>query len=477
MNKLLALLALVVLPTWAALPLPQVPLLEMAPVDVEAALRADAGKAAPQPYRFAVPIPVAITPLTHGRWETLADGRQMWRVRIRSAGATSLNFGFTQWLMPEGAALRVYAPEGADLRGPYTAANNNAARQLWTPIVRGDEAVIELVVPSRLRAATTLLLGRVNHGFRGFGAKAQGQAKSGSCNIDVACPDAAGWDDEIRSVARYTVAGALLCTGQLVNNTAQDFTPYFLSAAHCLSGAAAATTVYYFNYETSTCGGTPDGALDQTVIGAAMVATSGTSTAAGSDFVLLRLLQAPPASYGVHYAGWDRRDVAPRGVTGIHHPSGDEKRISFDFDPLTITAYLEDGGTGVTHLRVGDWDRGVTEGGSSGSGIWNSDHRLVGTLSGGYSSCEAPNDPDWYGRFHQHWSAGFTPLNSVATWLDPGGSGAEFLSGADPGSPTTSPPPSSGGISGPGGDGGGAISPLAALMLLGFSLRRRLRRR
>ena len=41
------------------------------------------------------------------------------------------------------------------------------------------------------------------------------------------------------------MAGFAVCTGALVNNTAENGTPYFLTANHCLGNPN--TWVYYFN--------------------------------------------------------------------------------------------------------------------------------------------------------------------------------------------------------------------------------------
>ena len=452
------------------------PVLEMPAVDVAGVLAKDDQLKGPQPYRFAVPMPVQINPATEGRWSTAEDGRALWQLAVHSAGATSLNFGFTRYALPEGAELRIVAADGRSTLGPF-GSEHNAQGQLWTPVIRSDAATIELRLPAALREQVQLTLGSVNHGFRGFGAKDEISAKSGSCNIDVVCSDGNAWRDEIRSVARFTIGGALLCTGQLVNNTARDFAPYFLTANHCLMTAAQApTTVFYWNYQTSRCGGTPDGSLDQTQSGALFLAGSGGGTDVGSDFTLMQLLQRPDPTFKVYYAGWDRRDLAPVGVTGIHHPNGDEKRISMDFDQTFVTAYGQTPDSVLsslmpTHLMVVSWDRGVTEGGSSGSGIWNREHRLVGQLSGGASSCDAAKEPDWYGRMFSNFNGTASPLTSLGRWLDPQGN-VEVLDGADP---ATTPPvlpvtPVNGGSGGASTGGGGAM-PLSLLLLL--MLRRR----
>ena len=460
-------------------------------VDVAAALRADAAKPGPQPFRFAVPTVVSMTPATDGEWQLAADGMAVWQLTVRSAGATSLNFGFTHYALPEAATLRVLAADGNAAIGPF-GPEYNTLGVLWTPVLRSDTAVIELRVPALQREAVQLTLGSINHGFRGFGAKTETSegvsAKSGSCNIDVVCADGNEWRNEIRSVARYTIGGALLCSGQLVNNTAQDFRPLFLTANHCLMTAAQApTTVFYWNYQTSRCGGTPDGSLDQTQSGALFLAGSGGGTDLGPDFTLMQLLTTPSAAFNVYYSGWDRRDIAPVGVTGIHHPNGDEKRISLDFDPTFVSAYAQQPDSPLsalmpTHLMVVSWDRGVTEGGSSGSGIWNRERRLVGQLSGGASSCDAPKDPDWYGRMYSNFTHLATPLTSLASWLDPQGT-AETLDGLDSKailSPAPAPPPSA--VPNPGsnprsnnsaGEGGGGAMLMWLLLPAAIWQRRR----
>lgn len=446
--------------------------------DLRALLAADAAQPGPHPWRFAAPIPVLVTPLTHGSWSS-ESGQPVWRLTLYAPGAKNLNLGFGQFALPPGASLALQGAGGVDPRGPY-GADSAAAGQLWTPVIRSDTVELALTLPAGAsRSEARIVLTQVGYGFRGFGAKDEVEPKSGKCNIDVACEVGDEWRNEQRAVARFTIAGALLCTGSLVNNTAGDFTPYFLTASHCLPAhALAPTTVYYWNYETSECARrAPNGSLDQTQSGAIMLSTSAGQTFVGSDFVLMQLLQAPSADWKVYYSGWDRRDLAPVGVVGIHHPNGDEKRISFDFDPTQIADYVEEPTDGVTgtHLKVVEWDLGVTEGGSSGSGIWNFEHRLVGTLSGGYSSCDAPKDPDWYGRFEQHWGANDTPLTGLAFWLDPDGTGAEVLDGADPNGIDLSKKPGSAAKSAPASStvASGALPLLGSLLLLGAALLRR----
>lgn len=455
--------------------------INMPAVDVTAISSARAKNGKPAPFQFALPINVFITPAAEGQWETLADGRLLWRTVIYSENASSLNFGFNRYFMPAGGELYIYGIHGEDIRGPYTDAQNNGSGQLWTPVVPGHEAVIEVDLPARARDHLVLELTRVNHGFIEFW-KAGTADKSGSCNVDVACPQADAWRNEIRSVARYTISGSFLCSGQLINNTQQDFTPYFLTANHCLSTAAqAAATVYYWNYQASSCGGARDGSLNQTQSGASLSATSSVS-----DFTLLKLTQKPDTAFKVYYAGWDNRDLEPSGATCIHHPAGDEKRISMSNHPTHATSYGTSFGAGgsndQSHLQVEKWDVGSTEGGSSGSGLWNNEHRLVGQLHGGNASCDAPNESDWFGRFAVSWDSGGSAFNSLKPSLDPLNSGVQTLDGADPAMPgarasnSSSPSPNPGTAS-PATDNNRFGGALPLLTLMGLTALTCLRRR
>ena len=407
-------------------PLSAVNRVVMQPVDKEALLAEDVLREqqglAP---RYAVPIETGLTPRNAGTWEKLATGEKLWRLRVRSENASSLNFGFGRYVMPAGGKLFLYSADGSSIRGPFTDKDNEAHGELWTPVVLGGEAVIEVSIPEGSAPFLELSLTSINHGYKEFWVGKSD--KSGSCNVDVVCPEGDDWRDEIRSVAVISTGGSTFCSGFLVNNTDNDQTPYFMTANHCgINSGNAASLVTYWNYETSVCDGYPDGSLDQYNTGSIFRATR-----SASDFTLVELDDAPDPAFDVHWAGWDNSDADPTSATAIHHPATDEKRISFEDDPLTTTSYLNASVPGNgTHLRVEDWDVGTTEGGSSGSGLWNQDHRIVGQLHGGHAACG--NDlADWYGRFSVSWDAGGTSATQLKDWLDPDDTGAVTVDGID----------------------------------------------
>lgn len=122
------------------------------------------------PYRFAEGRKVSVNPSNSGTWEDLGADLRLWRLRIHSPGALNLNLGFTRYRMPEGGSLFIYAPEGEGFLGPYSDADNEEHGQLWTPILDGEEVVLELIVPTDRRYELQLDLSSVNHGFKGFGS-------------------------------------------------------------------------------------------------------------------------------------------------------------------------------------------------------------------------------------------------------------------------------------------------------------------
>jgi V8-like Glu-specific endopeptidase len=380
-----------------------------------------------EPPRFADTWEVFITPGTHGTWEALDEKTQLWHLRITSTGALSLNLGFTRYSLPHNAKLFVYATDFSDVLGPYTEADNAAHNQLWTPVVLADDIVVELTVPSESVDDVQLELTAINHGYRFFGEPLA--TRAGSCNVDVICPEGDPWRAEIRAVGVISTGGSTFCTGFMVNNTAENQTPYFMTANHCgITSSNAASLVVYWNFESPVCGQQGGGSLSQNQTGSFWRAGSSSY----ADFTLVELDSAPNPAHHVTFAGWNKGGAEATTAVAIHHPNTDEKSISFEFQSTQTTSYL---GTSVpgdgTHHRVIDWDIGTTEPGSSGSPLFNQDHQVIGQLHGGYAACG--NDlSDWYGKFARSWTGGGTNTTRLSNWLDAGGTGATFVDTLDP---------------------------------------------
>ncbi len=419
-------------------PKASLPIFEVEAIDAAALRFEDEASAKSQavrsgPVRYALPEIVSITPEKHGTWTKTDDGA-IWRLEIAAPGATDLNFGFGRFHMPDGATLHVYSLEDSYFQGPYTKQHQQDSGELWTPVVPGERAVIELFVPTEAAFQPAITLTQVGRGYRDLFT--QGLAaivKQGSCNNDVVCSVGQPWADQIRSVAVYGTNGSTFCTGTLINNVEQDGRPFFLTADHCnITSSNASSVVTYWNFESPNCGQLSGGSLSDNTSGATLRARD-----ASNDMSLLELASVPDASYNVYYAGWDARtSTAPQGSVGIHHPNTDEKAISFNDDPLTTGNSCIGGGGSNTHWYVDNWEDGTTEPGSSGSALFDpATQRLVGYLSGGTASCSNTGGYDCYGKMSVGWGRG------LSTWLDPNGTGTRFVDGKDSGGTAPPPPP------------------------------------
>src|SRR5260221_4539899 len=160
----------------------------------------------PLPLRYAIAIDAGFDLTSSGTWQDVPDGR-LWRLRIQSQGAHNQSLGITRFEMPKGAKLWVYNPTHKHVEGSYTAGNRSRSGELWTPIIEGDEIVVEVFVPSGV-AQPVMTIGKVNQGYRGLaktGDKGGFAGSEGACEIDVVCPEGTPWADQIPAVGVYTV--------------------------------------------------------------------------------------------------------------------------------------------------------------------------------------------------------------------------------------------------------------------------------
>lgn len=391
----------------------------LAPLPLEAFPTSHARGDRPAPMRFGVDREVALGTANAGLWESLADGSRVWTLRIQSPGAVSLSLIFARFELPEGARVWIRGADGEQVLGAFGPEFANADGGFATQPLRGDAVVIEYVEPAQA-VGGELQIAQVVHGFRDVISRPQAALQggapgtSGACNVDVNCPLGANWQPQKRAVARVFM-GPYVCSGSLISNTAQDARQLFLTADHCFEDSPPPSTwLFNFNFDADSCGGS-NVLRDDWVGGAALRTRS-----AVSDHCLLEITQPIPPAFNVYLAGWSRFASAPSRAIGIHHPSGDVKKICEDADPLNAATLF-----GVPCWRVEEWEAGVTEGGSSGSPLFDSNRHVVGQLLGGAAYCGYVFD-DYYGRFDVSWGQGLAPH------LDPVGYGEVALHGLEP---------------------------------------------
>lgn len=351
----------------------------------------------------------------------------IYRYAIYSPKAYSIHIVFDKFHVPDGAKLFVYDERHKQILGAFTSNNNKESGVFAIAPLFSDKIIIEYFEPYYPDFQGEVKLGQIYHGFIDISENVESYG-DGECEVDVNCSEGEIWQQEKDAVCRI-VFGNYLCSGALINNTRFDGKPYFLTANHCISTEEVAKTcVFYFNYENDVCGKNSIGTI-QTLSGAKLRASS-----ANSDFTLLEMLERPNLNYHPYYAGWDRNVSHGNGGVGIHHPLGLPKKIStYTISPKTTSC------RGNNFYLIDKWERtyhgwGVTEGGSSGSPLFNNKHRIIGQLYGGCAghngNCGEPNnDYSVYGKINVSWDAGNSSASRLKDWLDPDNTNYAYIDG------------------------------------------------
>ena len=376
-----------------------------------------------KPYRFAKVFPVNFSTENSGIWIEDEKDNKIWFLKIKSEDAYSINLILENFIIPKGAKLFIYNSEKTHLIGAFTSQNNKKSKILPTAFISGDEIIIEYSEPKNADFHSEFNISSVSHDYRDFYKN-----DSQWCEVNINCSEGDNWQTVKHSVCKYTYnegSSTYICTGVLLANTSMDNTPYFLTANHCVNNESAANSmVLYFNYESETCEGTT-GSETQTLSGTSLRATADSHL----DFSLLELTSLPPENYLPFYAGWNRNSNISSNTTCIHHPAGDIKKISKD-DDAPSTGSFPDYDVNK-HWKISDWELGTTEGGSSGSPLFDFNQRVIGDLSGGEASCDY-NYNDYYQKFEHAWNDYPSAGQNLKTYLDPLNINPTFLDGYDP---------------------------------------------
>ena len=394
------------------------------------------------------------------KWQATKSGGQVAAINFSSTGAKGIRIGLLVTKIPETATLRFYAKGAAtafEVKGSEVlkvlAANlaagdkSDEGRTYWGPVIESSNGTIEIEIPAGVETSSVdVSVPTVTHLFMSTKESStaisqltySGDFNAGlSCQVDVKCttplPAAS---DAVAHIRFNKSGGTFICSGTMLNNNLNDSTPYFLTANHCISDQTVASTMQtWFKYRALTCNdGTTGEYYPTATTGAALL-----YTAYGTDSTLVRLYGSPSVA-GILYAGWD--STAPATTTAahtIHHPKGDQQRLSRG----SVTGYSVRnptnpnlfGGSDVTNGTILNvtLTTGLTEGGSSGSGLFkgtDANPQLIGQLYGGSTpgnaingyipACTVPNGTvampptNVYGRFDVAYNAG------MSDWLTQG---------------------------------------------------------
>ena len=361
-----------------------------------------------------------------GDWITTASGEQAWQgeLQLEEAGWNTLYFD--QYQLSRGDMLLITNEEG-EVRGAFTEANNVASHSLTTAPLYGERLIVyyypasgeRRALPWRLSTITTALLTAVGEELPPTVGGHKGPGSPWFIVKGLECAEATVRHPEVERIARseilLVVRGRFFSSGTLINNSRQDGEALVLTAAHCLNNSyacrgldyvrqSAEQSVFYFNYFSPTGDPLINGIEEQTLAGAELVAYN-----EEHDMCLLRITGvrpdvpqgqcAIPPSYRPYLAGWNAERDFPVPVIGIHHPKASVRRYNRADEKPPLASYDM---TSVpvrwvnSHLHIKKWDIGTTAGGSSGSGLFDKNHHLIGALTGGSSYCGTPYNDYYY---------------------------------------------------------------------------------
>lgn len=364
------------------------------------------------PYQFAIPYQVDF-PICNLAVDSASKGYFHYLLQIDVPDAYAVNF--TLKGLHKSGAYAVYLQNNltGQRLGQYFPTTNKFDLTPF-PIVYSSSVMVE-IVSERVFHPSDVVVFRV-----GVTYDKNLLNSSEPCQVDIACPQGELYSDIKKSAIRLLIDNMWLCSGTVLNNTLEDRRPFILTANHCVDNEmSAANTAVFFNYESPYCEaqlGEYPSVNENWLAGATLRATKNDEQGV-LDFTLLELSSEIPESYDVVFAGWSASTMPPDYSIGIHHPAGDVKKISIDYNAAVSSTFSSDYDAN-SHWRILKWDLGVTEGGSSGSAIFNRNKQVVGDLTGGEASCDYPYN-DFYTKFSDAFDKYADSSQQLQYWLDP----------------------------------------------------------
>lgn len=409
---------------------PEIPKVTFAQPDLEALAAEDEARdfKGIAPWRFGYVNTTDLNLNNAGAWFDLPNGGKLWMLEVTCENALTVNLTLQNSHIPEGNQFFVYHPNREFVLGKFVE-RHLVDGALGLELIHGSRAVVEYyVAPENTNNIGRIEIASVTHGYRTAEEFNRGLGDSGSCNMNVNCPDGQPYVNQ-RNAAVMLVSGSNgFCSGSLINNTANDGKPYVLTANHCGSSGFA-NWIFRFNWQATGCNNPGSSPTFQSLSGSVSRASR-----QPSDMRLVEITGGlvggtVPASYNAFFPGWDNSGNVPPSTFCIHHPSGDIKKIAFDDDPASAVQAM--GSNEPNSSWQVSWDRNTTtEPGSSGSPLFDNVGRIIGQLWGGGASCSNLASPDYYGRVSSSWNPnGSTNAQQLEHWLDPNNSGVSFING------------------------------------------------
>jgi hypothetical protein len=381
------------------------------------------------PNRFAVDVPYRITSDANGTWKR-SGSNATWSLAIRIPTAVSMSFHADAIQLPPSARMLVTAGGVAYV---YTAKDIDRGH-LWSRIAKGDQLHLEISVPLSDRAQVRLRITSLQAGYRSLerggtnhprynALRTQLRAATvTSCVENYECNADSANHGPAQATVAILIANIGQCSGTLLNDAPADGIAYVLTARHCENdtpggGApqnAASVTIYWD--ATTACG-----QVLGTIYDPGIPEQAGASTVVEQQDAWLIRLDASPIVAGAYYAGWDATGSPITGGYTIHHEFSNSKQYTAWYGQSVLATVP---GKQLDNLPYAStfWSvvnqLGSIGPGASGSGLFDSNAQLIGSLSlglnqnGAGSTGVCPANP-LVAPNGNNGAADFTALSSV----------------------------------------------------------------
>ena len=227
-----------------------------------------------------------------------------------------------------------------------------------------------------------------------------------------------------------------VCTGTLLNDSESTYTPWFITADHCISDQIVANTAEFkWFLQANACDSSvTDYRYQKTYGGAELLWNNMTN-----DVSFLKLRESPPST--VIFAGWNTDIQIGDRVWSVHHPNSDHTMVGSGVITELLKPVVFGEGEIYRPLDVVKYEYGGTEPGSSGSGLFKIENGYPywkGTLYGGPEAGYQISFYSHFSSYYDHLKQRLSnPINCLFNWAEnsypnffaPAGSATQASSG------------------------------------------------
>lgn len=360
----------------------------------------------------------------HGVTETTPDGALLWTMRLEVPESAGHRVHLRDVALPDGALIWIATANR--IEGPFEASAMLHEGEIWAPAARAERGLLAIEIPAESIESTPsaqrdwhFTIDRIIEMtpiavVAQSGSSGPVETDTSHCLLNGECvststyPSLSNAREAAAQLDYVANSRSYVCSGGLINDRYGTLTPYFLTANHCISTQASASSlVAYWDYRYDGCSfpGNIFSDWSSSTAGSTLLSTSTLS-----DFTFLRLSSRPG---GTVLLGWTAG--YPANGTAIHaitHPGGSPQhytQVSVDTTPSFGTCGSQ------SQFIYGNVTMGVTQGGSSGGVYTNASGQILGQL---YGACGDASDDCATGNYNELIGALSYTYPFIRSWID-----------------------------------------------------------